>query len=1078
MKGKYFKPKSGNRLKYSRAKSTGDAHLLFLVSQLPQLLVLIFLNCLFFFFLKLSSGTLAACRRNDCMIRATGRRYTIGFYIVVHPWLLNNGVVKVGYSTNVEQRFETASYKTCFTPEWCFYRVLECESELDALILEQAVLHCLGPYRVYRRELLRASAEKVGKAAEEIAQRLHINVIIHTNFQSNFSFSKKKRDRISGIHDEEEAILEDSATELFDSDKGISSKSSEKDKEIPLKKTRTKYLDDPSPSQEMHDPLAQAITPFLPILNSLSFDKKPEINRSTSVMQDSSSNGALPDEEETDLCGSWGEASLPYDFIDEKSYHLGDLRPYQKEAVQRLRTELLRNGKAICQMACRCGKTPVAFQLIREYFSLNYKSGSFVSKKREGKKSIIIYLVPGLSLLRQTAQKLFQYGLGQEKVRFVLIGSHPDPVFLSPSSVTPMTTDVQYIKDITLRDENILVISTYHSSSLLKEVHARSSLVVFDECHRICGSSEATLFNALLQTPSCGARLFMTATPTYDTPIKMNNEKYFGSIAFRYYLREGINSGYVNPFGVRIILGHSLDNMNPFLLEAMSHVDKLLVFCRDIDHAEELFKRAKEEVGKSESSSGEVLPFQCFVAHSRMSCNSVSSALQQFMSCKRGILFNVRLFQEGVEIPDLNGVFFACPRYSSRDIIQSICRPLSKVEGKPMSFVFLPAVLDSKSPDSSPINLENFSTLVPFADALMDEDPSLFEYMIDPENKTYNLSVVGVRSLPLMSERIQQFILPSIRRGVRFSSRNSDRLRRVNRFPWKNVFAELRRVVEECNRYPKTNDAWVVGQTSFSLNSFYQFCRKGYHLYERNQPTFLKVHQLRDLESLPFWKQYGVNGPYPWSECMKTLKTFLHHYGACPPLDVHKGGYVGLDATPLERLCGFLMHVNQCDAKCSVRLSPAKQAAMDDVCAEFNLVWRKERDAKGVILPSSRLTFITRSYNAFKYMFENIDKFPSFRVYLQENFPGYPEKHMRMERLETLQQGTIPPRYNPGTFKVNNSKTVAVKPALSASRRILPDWGWTPRVMCRVCRLHILVEEWEKHLVSSEHFQKLAAIRK
>lgn len=1015
------------------------------------------------------------------MLRITARLATIGFYVLIHPWLQSNGLVKVGYSTYIEQRLETASYKTCFTPEWYFYRVFECESELDALILEQAVLYLLRSHRVYRRELLRATGETVARAAEEVAKKLNISAVIHSNFESSFSFSKKKvkTDEMQG---EENSLSLDTQVEGTDSDEcGFSPLSATEKTTLKREKRKQCSLEVHDSTHDTDDPLAQVITPFLSILNSMSSEAEKNFEeKGAHVTEDSFSSSTLATHEDMDLCDSLEVPCFFDDCLVEENYHLADLRPYQQEAVQRLRTELRRNGKAICQMACRCGKTPVAYQLIREYFGLNNKQSICSSNEtEEKKKNIIIYLVPGLSLLRQTAQKLFQYGLGNENVTFFLVGSHPEPVFCSFSTSLTMTTDMRQIEEITSKKENILVISTYHSSSLLKNVHNQSSLVVFDECHRVCGSCDATLFNALLQTPRCGARLFMTATPTYDTPLKMSNEEYFGGIAFRYYLREGIDSGYVNPFGVRVILGHSLDDMNPYLWEAMKLVDKLLVFCRDINHAEKLYTSANKMVKNLQSSDG-LSPFECFVAHSRMGCNAVSRALQHFMSSKRGILFNVRLFQEGVEIPDLNAVFFACPRYSSRDIIQSICRPLSKLDGKTMSYVFLPAVLNTQSQDMSPVNLENFSTLIPFTDALMDEDPSLFEYMIDPENKTYNFSVVGIRSLPLTSDRIHQFILPAIRRGVRFSSRNSDRLRRVNRFPWKTVFTELQRVVEKCNRYPKNNDAWVVGQTSFSLNSFYQFCRKGYHLYERKQPTFLKVHQLRDLESLSLWKQYGVNGPYPWSECMKTLKILLSHYGTCPPLDVHKGGYIGLDASPLERLCGFLMHVNQCDAKFYLRLSPAKQKAMDDICNEFGLVWRKERDENGFVIPSGQLTFITSSYNSFKYMFENIEKFPSFKAYLQENFPGYPDKHMRMERLEALQQGIPPPRYNAATFKMRSSEEEVWKSESStpASADKLLNLDRTRRVTCRVCRAHILEEEWEKHLVSPEHFQKLAAMSK
>uniref|UniRef100_A0A0A9Y7X5 Putative helicase A859L n=1 Tax=Lygus hesperus TaxID=30085 RepID=A0A0A9Y7X5_LYGHE len=167
--------------------------------------------------------------------------------------------------------------------------------------------------------------------------------------------------------------------------------------------------------------------------------------------------------------------------------------------------------------------------------------------------------------------------------------------------------------------------------------------------------------------------------------------------------------------------------MNPYLYEAMQRVDKMLVFCRNIKHAQELYDKLT-----SAALPREVAPFRVYIAHSHLASGGVTSALASFVNDKRCVLFNVRLFQEGVEIPDLNAVFFAAPRYSSRDIIQSICRPLNKIPGKPSSFVFLPAVYDDTCSESHPINLNNFATLVPFTDALMDEDPSLFEYMIDP----------------------------------------------------------------------------------------------------------------------------------------------------------------------------------------------------------------------------------------------------------------------------------------------------------------------------------------------------------
>lgn len=139
----------------------------------------------------------------------------------------------------------------------------------------------------------------------------------------------------------------------------------------------------------------------------------------------------------------------------------------------------------------------------------------------------------------------------------LLIGSDPNPVFLDDNKVLVMTTDEAIIRTCILSHPCLVVLCTYYSSPLLSSLNV-FGLTVFDECHRVCGSADRTNFNSMLGLPRRGWRLFLTATPTYDTPISMNNIFYFGSVAYRYYLREGIDSGFVNPFSVRIVLGKSL----------------------------------------------------------------------------------------------------------------------------------------------------------------------------------------------------------------------------------------------------------------------------------------------------------------------------------------------------------------------------------------------------------------------------------------------------------------------------------------------------------------------------------------
>ncbi|CAG9579155.1 helicase-like protein [Leishmania major strain Friedlin] len=939
--------------------------------------------------------------------RSSCRLQTIGFYVAQHPWLKAAGFVKIGYSTCLETRLDMASFTTCFTPEWHYVSVFECETSKEALLLEQSVLFCLSAKRVEHRELIRLSEDEVTETAAVLARKLRLSVVqrVRPHYEGTLATAPSAKPR-QQPHRHTFTDLKAIVTE-------------EEPDATPLSPTMA----------------STTIAPYREVLDGV----KADMHTPPSSPHEDVHPAVSKDEEDEEGLSS-GDFSFLSTWIDRNDYSLDMLRPYQQEAVTRLMAELRERKKAVCQMACRCGKTPVAYHIIQRTLQ---ESGS----------GRVLYLVPGLSLLRQTVRKLVAYGLRDAPL--LLIGSDPLPVVLRGNNCQSMTTNPDVIRETILGNPKVVVVSTYHSSPLLKELNI-FQLTVFDECHRVCGSDADTAFNTVLKLPLHGQRLFLTATPTYDTPIKMSDTGYFGGIAYRYYLREGINDGYVNPFSVRVVLGGNMSHMNPYLFEAMRMVNKMLVFCRDIAHALKIYEELVAETPPSD-----VAAFSVLIAHSRMGGAAVAHALQSFTTAKRCLLLNVRLFQEGVEIPDLNAVFFAAPRYSSRDIIQSICRPLNRMEGKSPSFVFLPAVYDRRYAADHPINLQSFSTLIPFTDALMDEDPKLFEYMIDPHKKSYDIDVVGVRSLRLTSEKLHRFVLPAIRRGVRYSTRDTDRLHRAARLPWKSIFEEMKRIVYECNRYPKTNDAWVVGGTPVSMNMFYQYVRRGYKMYERGESTYLQVHQLRDLESLPQWRRYGVHGPYPWKECLQTLERHLRAHKTVPPLDIHKGGYVGLDATPFERLAGCLMNVNQADSRLQVGLPPAKQADLDRLCAPYRLRWRKRRAASGAIVKND-VTMITQSYMQFKQLYENADKVPAFQRYLELHFPGYPQKHVRMETLDNLRKGIVPPRRAQQPRQQKKGRKLRGKQVASAAAK-----GRT--VMCRICREHVSVLKWESHLSSKTH---------
>jgi superfamily II DNA or RNA helicase len=748
-----------------------------------------------------------------------------------------------------------------------------------------------------------------------------------------------------------------------------------------------------------------------------------------------------------------------------------EARPYQDDAARQCYDELRRAGRGILQMACRCGKTRVAYGVVRRWLD-----ESAATPGGTGRPPHVLYLVPGLHLLRQTAQKLAAYATaaGDPVPPFLLIGSDTRRIPLGREAggdSTSMTTDPAFIRNALGAGAPLVVVSTYQSSPLLPDAF---DLIISDEAHRTCGSDdpERPFGSVLLTHKTPRGRLFMTATPNYEPrDVSMRDRKLYGGVAYRYHLREGIRAGYVNDFrlvfvgdrvpapgdDVAVDGGMPTDATPAQVLEASAQCPRLLVFCRNIRHAEglqvaveaEAARRGREMTGGShpplvagrEMTGGSHPPLVaplCLSAHSRMSPHLVQAAARAFAATdgvgaqRPRILFNCRLFQEGVEIPGLNGVFFAAPRHAPRDIIQSVCRPLNRRNEagalKPLSTVFLPVVRDPLQPPDAKGNLERFATVVPFADALADEDPSFYEYLLDPGANRETLVEWVEASASSRSAatgaRVQQVepLLAAIRRVVRYKTgvpRGGGRLLRTARIPWRLAFPKMYGIVHRLRRYVKTTDELKAGEIRIPFHRWYNWVRKEYAVYAAGDECGLTPAQIADLDALPDWRTRGVQGPYPWRESLDFLEACLRTNGGTPPpVEINKGGFVGLDATPMERLSGVLTCINQndgCDRLdkktgagrpgSGFTVAPGKQKDLDELCGRYGLRWRKARGDDGSLPVDAQRrytgppTFIQEAFERFKAMYRRQGKTGTPEPYIEENFPGYPKKHAVQEIL-------------------------------------------------------------------------------
>lgn len=998
---------------------------------------------------------------------------TPGFYVAHHPWLDNehraNALFKVGHTGDLRRRLDDDAYVTCFPPGWKFVYTFETRNKLDAHRLETGVLDCAASRRIQRpnktyTELVHLARGEIVLLAEEIARRLGIRGVPResptytackplaadksaaksTATSKSVLTSREKSDLSELVVPAAELAadlanqnhdLDDLVDDLLDGFPAITMEVPPRPVSAPVpRKTAEDYL------REARAALAQKVD----------VDTVNVVNEVNGVDTDALDDLMGDDVDFVDgvsVVDGVNGGDPPYEV---RKAALED-RAYQAEATKACLEELQRSqGRAILQMACRCGKTKVAHGVICDYL-------------RRGQRPRVLYLVPGLALLRQTAQKLDCYGFDNAEV--LLVGSDdrpvPDLMSLRPcafQSVPAGTTDPAAISDVCSQTSGrpLLVVSTYQSSPLLPDCF---DLTVFDESHRVCGERRIRPFtHVLLNHTGEGHRLYMTATPRYDATLSMKDSKLFGGVAYAYHMRQGIDAGHVNDFSLELV-GRAASGDAPSsalggppngppnneatpeqivaamgtLNESCGGVGKLLVFCRSIRHATEL----------CEQVSAQVDAVVCLSAHSRMPRENIAANLSRFCAADTAaILFNCRLFQEGVEIPPLNGIFFASPRHSPRDIIQSLCRPLNVMPGKPPSKVFIPIAVDPGAAPDDAQNLERFASIIPYFDALVAEDPLLYEHLLDPRGTEYalrwvNSAVCGATGAAIRYEPDK--LLSAARRSVRRGGNGkTERLLRAARIPWEIGFAELQRVVTECGRYPKTTDCFMYGDAKVNFGQFYRYARDSYSKWKEGKPQTLEPHQLYALEALPGWTPYGIEGPYPWRETLDFLERWLQENDGVPPMvEINKGGYVGLEATGMERLSGTLTCINQSDGRdrkgavkrpgSGLTLDAQKQKELDDLCARWGLRWRKERHPPPEGAPEGSVgslkendkgeyigerTFVQEAFARFKAEWAKTkDAEPS--EYVQTWFPGYPLKHQRQERGDVWarRKEVIPPRW-------------------------------------------------------------------
>lgn len=410
------------------------------------------------------------------------------------------------------------------------------------------------------------------------------------------------------------------------------------------------------------------------------------------------------------------------------------LREHQREALADCMNGFKTSKRGQLIMACGTGKTLTALH---------------IAEKTAGAGGRVLYLVPSISLIKQT------YGEWQEnsniRQRAIIVCSDKTAGSSEDVSVTDLqgvvTTDADRLRrhfDVMRGDKNSMhvIFSTYQSADVVSGAFKDNGfdLIIFDEAHRTAGR-EGKAFALAHSDDSIRAdrRLYMTATPrVYRTgeedkggvgAISMSDEDIFGPqfhrLGFGKAIEQGILSDYQAVAFEIVLEDEDRKNLEKsadgeFELEAeckMSSVyeaikrrvrdgefdllNRVLVFHNSIPQSKrfvDMFRKVVDHVNER-GDDPEAADITVDVKHvdGRDKARDRAETLDWL---KRGggnnvhVLSNVRCLSEGVDVPTLNGVVFYEPRQSVIDIVQAVGRVMrKKTDGRNMGYVIVPIVV-------------------------------------------------------------------------------------------------------------------------------------------------------------------------------------------------------------------------------------------------------------------------------------------------------------------------------------------------------------------------------------------------
>lgn len=427
-------------------------------------------------------------------------------------------------------------------------------------------------------------------------------------------------------------------------------------------------------------------------------------------------------------------------------------RKDQKDAIKAVLEGFKNQSRGQLILPCGAGKTLVSL---------------WVYEALHANRTLV--LVPSLSLLKQTKDEWLKH---QKKTVPYLCVCSDDSVDESRKNDFAeinhfevdefVTTNPKEVLNFLRKHEKSIVFSTYQSSPViakaLRGTKLQFDLALCDEAHRTAGPMRDVfgLIHNNEEIPS-NRRLYMTATPRILSPqakaklrtehlkliADMSDPEIYGPEFFRLSFKDAIDLGILVDYQIvsimvtdREVRKHILDrryiDKDTTIDEIANNIAlKKAIAKYGITHSLTFHSRV--------SSASSFIERHCKLYRENGYFNFVSGqqptnerkiSLDSFAQAKQGILSNARCLTEGVDVPNIDCVFFCDPRNSIVDIVQASGRALRKPKGKSkktVGYIIVPTFHPDSEDKEQIVDESVFGNLISVVRAMASQDQRLMD---------------------------------------------------------------------------------------------------------------------------------------------------------------------------------------------------------------------------------------------------------------------------------------------------------------------------------------------------------------